>query len=175
MKYKEALKYSMNLLAEDPKVIFIGYNVRCGSKANGTLVDIDPKRLIETPVAENLIVSMATGLAIQGYKPVIWIERYDFLLNAMDAIVNHLNVMFTISRQEYNPAIIIRTNIGSKTNPLYTGITHTQDLTNVFNEAVDFPVIRLENSEHVISTYKTASQFSNSWIIAEQRDLYDKE
>ena len=175
MTYKDELKRSMNLLAKDPKTVFIGYNTAQGSKANGTLTDIAESQLIETPVAENLMVGMAIGMSLRGYKPVIWLERYDFITCAMDAIVNHLDKIHKLSKTQYDPKVIIRVNIGGKNHPLYTGLTHTQDFTEAMKKFVSFPVISLDDVSHVYSIYRTVNSWPQSCIIAEKRDLYAQE
>ena len=174
MSYKDELRKSMNLLAKDPKTIFIGYNTRCGSKANGTLVDIPDEQLIETPVAENLMIGIAIGMSLEGYRPIVWLERYDFITCAMDAIVNHLDKLSVLSHNQYNPKVIIRVNIGGKNNPLYTGITHTQDFTEAMSKFVNFPVLRLEDTNSIYNTYKMINDQNQSCVVAERRDLYAK-
>jgi pyruvate/2-oxoglutarate/acetoin dehydrogenase E1 component len=175
MKYKDALKQSMNLLAQNEKCRFVGYNVRYGSKANGTLKDVKENQLIETPVAENLMAGMAIGMSIEGLNPVVYFERFDFILNALDAIVNHLDKISIISKGEYEPRVLIRTIIGSTKNPLYTGITHTQDLTEAIKKLVTFPVIKLSSVDDIVKNYKTASLWNSSMILIEERDRYEEE
>lgn len=124
--YKDALISAMDYLAADPLVRFIGYGVTNG-KAMGTLKNVSPSQLIEMPVAENLMVSFAIGLSLKGLKPVVFIERFDFILNALDAIVNHLDKIETISHGEFKPTMILRIVVGNQQKPLFTGKTHTQD------------------------------------------------
>jgi pyruvate dehydrogenase E1 component beta subunit len=175
MKYKEALKNSMNLLATDKDCRFVGYNVRYGSKANGTLKEVEVDKLIETPVAENLMAGIAIGMSIEGLKPVVYFERFDFILNALDSIVNHLDKIETISNAEYKPKVIIRVNIGGTKNPLFTGITHTQDFTDVLFKMVSFPVIKLLSVADVIKYYTVAANWKTSMILVEERDRYEEE
>lgn len=175
MKYKQTLKESMELLAQDDKRVFLGYNVKHGSKANGTLINVSDSQLIETPVAENLMAGMAIGLSLKGYKPVVYFERFDFVLNALDSIVNHLDKMKEISKEEYNPSVIFRVVIGGKKNPLFTGVTHTQDFTKVMSDLVTFPVFKLHNPRMVTNYYKYASRLNTSIMLIEERDWYDKE
>jgi pyruvate dehydrogenase E1 component beta subunit len=106
MTYKESITASMDELAKDPDVCFIGYGIRYG-KAMGTLKNVSESQLIETPVAENLMVGLAIGLSLRGKKPVVFIERADFLLNALDAIVNHLDKIELMSRGQFQPACIL--------------------------------------------------------------------
>lgn len=174
MTYKEALTLAMNELARDPKRVFLGYNVKYGSKANGTLAQVPESQLIETPVAENLMMGLAIGLALEGYKPVVWYERFDFVLNASDAIVNHLDKLKTISRGEYAPSVIIRANVGSSAKPLYTGVTHTQDFSEAFRSLVSFPVVRLQDRDRVQAEYAAAARSGGSCMLVEYRDLYEQ-
>lgn len=174
MLYKEALKKSMNSLAKNDKTLFIGYNTKY-TRANNTLSDIPENKLIETPVAENLIIGLAIGLSIEGYRPIAYIERFDFILNALDAIVNHLDKIQELSNGEYKPKVIVRTVIGRKSAPLYSCSTHTQDFTESVSKMVSFPVIKLKNTQEIIKYYNKASEWKTSMILIEQRDLYDNE
>jgi len=173
MTYKEALTQSMEEMARDPKTCFIGYGVTTGF-ALGTLKGVSPYQLIETPVAENLMVGMAIGMALKGRKPVVFIERMDFILNAADAIVNHLDKLATISGGQFQPAIIIRCVVGNKERPLFTGETHTQNLSRAFREMVSFPVYECRTAEEVLTAYRLAFKsidIGMPSIIVEFKDL----
>ena len=154
--YKQALTDSMTELATDPKVCFVGYGVKYGGMAAGTLKGVNPEQLIETPVAENLMVGLAIGLALAGRRPVVYIERFDFILNALDAIVNHLDKIAPLSQGQFHPAVILRVVAGNKRKPLFTGITHTQDFTSAMCHMVNFPIVRLENPAFIEEHYRSA-------------------
>ena len=175
MSYKDQLTIAMNKLASEPKTRFIGYGVKIGGQAAGTLKQVDPSQLIETPVAENLMASMAIGLSLKGLKPVVFIERMDFILNALDAIVNHLDKIKLMSRGEFSPAVIFRVVVGNKTKPLFTGATHTQDFSRAIGQMVNFPVIGLRHAEQVQPGYDMAltnMAGGNSTMLIEYKDLY---
>ena len=87
MTYKETIKREMENLAKDDRVVFIGYNVGCGSKGGGTFENIPEPQLIEMPLAESLMMGCAVGMALESYKPVVYFERMDFITNALDVIV----------------------------------------------------------------------------------------
>jgi pyruvate/2-oxoglutarate/acetoin dehydrogenase E1 component len=174
MKYKEAVKKSMEMLAEMENVVFMGYNISFGSQGYGTLKDIPKEKKIETPVAENLMIGLATGMALEGYHPVVFFERHDFMLNALDGIVNHLSKIEQLSLGEFNPSVIIRAAVGSK-NPLNPGIQHIQDFSRLFKEIVGFPVYTPKTSLEVGEAYNIAKDSKKSVMIIEWRDLYDKE
>ena len=174
MKYKEALKKSMEMLAQDKDVRFIGYNISYGSRVYGSLSNIPISRCLETPVAENLMIGLATGMSLEGYKPVLFFERHDFILNALDGIVNHLDKLEVMSHNQFTPRAIIRANIGAK-GMLYPGLQHIQDFSEVLKKIVSFPVISLENSEDVLREYEKAKKFDKNIMFIEKRELYDLE
>lgn len=172
MTYKEELKKAMDFLGQDKRTVFVGYNIKYGSMGNGSFVDIRKEQLIETPVAENLMIGMAIGMSIEGFKPVVFIERFDFIMCAMDALVNHLDKINTISKGEFTPKVIIRCVVGNKKNPLYTGDTHTQDFTKTMKDLLNMPVVRLKS---VYDDYRIAYNISQSCMLIEEKDLYEQQ
>lgn len=172
MTYKGALCASMEKMAADPATCFIGYGVRHG-RAMGTLKNVADHQLLETPVAENLMVGVAIGMALKGRKPVVFIERFDFILNAADAIVNHLDKIRLISRGEFAPNILLRVVAGNQAKPLFTGETHVQDFTAAFRSMVAFPVLQCRSADDVLRHYDEAfTRLSeHSTMLVEYKDL----
>ncbi|MBL7131601.1 MAG: hypothetical protein ISS45_09415 [Candidatus Omnitrophica bacterium] len=171
--YKEAIKRSMEMLAEDENRVFLGYNICYGSKAYGTLTDIPDEQKIETPVAENLITGIAIGMALEGYKPVVFFERHDFMLIALDSIVNHLDKINLMSDGQFKTPVIIRATVGSK-KPLYPGPQHIQDFSVSFKKMVSFPVYMLNSPQDVMKYYQKAKDSSDSVMLIERKELYNK-
>ena len=174
MKYKDAIKKSMEELAKLDNVRFLGYNINYGSRAYGTLKNISKNVCIETPVAENLMIGLAIGMSLEGYKPIVFFERHDFMLNSLDAIVNHLDKIEKMSYGQFKTPVIIRATIGSK-KPLTPGMQHTQNFTEVLKKIVTFPVYEPLNSKQVLECYSKIKKFENSALIIEKRELYDQE
>lgn len=173
MSYKQQLVDANVFLSTSKAVRFIGYGLMKG-RALGTLKSVPDEQIIEMPVAENLMIGFAIGMSLNRYKPVVFIERMDFIHNAMDAIVNHLDKMRTISRNEFAPAVIIRCVVGNRNKALYTGVTHIQDHSEGIRRMVGFPVIQLTSAEQIIPAYRTA--FDNldkgvSTVLVEYKDL----
>lgn len=173
MNYQNALKQSMEMLAEDEKRIFLGYNVARGSMAYGSLKNIPTEKLLETPCAENLMSDMAIGMSFAGFKPVLYFERHDFMLNAMDSLVNYLDKLEEISDGQFKPNVIVRAVIGG-TKPFFPGPQHIQDLSDVFQKIFKFPVHRLYTPKEVIERYKEASDYNKPVMLIETRDLYGR-
>ncbi len=171
MKMKDAIRFSMNELAYQG-AIFIGYNVKYGA-AYETLKDVPEDQRLETPVAENLMAGLAMGMSMEGFFPVLFFERHDFIFNAADALINHIGRARELSGGEFNCPMIIRAVAGS-VKPFYAGPTHTSDLTELFGEMFPFPVAAPRTSPEVIAAYMTARNFGGPVLISELKELYEE-
>jgi len=170
MTYKEQITSSNTELSKDPKTRFIGYGLQKG-RALGTLKNVPGEQILEMPVAENLMMGVAIGMSLTGLKPVVFIERMDFLMNAMDALVNHLDKINDISKGEYDPKVIIRCIVGNITKPLYTGATHVQDFSTALRAMTNIPVYTALNEDFAKTAYELAVTRNQSCIIVEYKDL----
>ncbi len=165
---------AMDSLAIMPETFFIGYNINYDTRVYGTLKDIPQNKCLEMPLAENLMTGTAIGMCLEGYRPILIFERHDFMLNAFDALINHLDKMSQLSQGQFTPQVIIRAIVGSN-KPLDPGPQHTQDFTKFFQEYLSFPVYNLKNSQEVIRRYKEIQNYRAPVMLIERRELYDKE
>lgn len=173
MTYKEQITESMDALAKDARTRFIGYGLTTG-RAGGTLKNVSADQIIETPVAENLMTGIAIGQSLAGNLPVLYFERFDFILNAADAIVNHLCAAQYISRGKFTPAVIIRAVVGNKEKPLFTGRTHTQDFSLPFLTIGGLRVVQLGKSINAVEEFSAARHdqiLGESTLLVEYKDL----
>lgn len=173
LNYKAQLANAMSTLARDPLTRFVGYGMTKGG-ALGTLRDVPREQIVETPVAENLLMGVATGLALAGLRPVAYIERMDFLLNALDCLVNHLDKAASLSRGEFTPAVIVRVTVGNHQKPLFTGAPHIQDFSAALRTMLRMPVVQLERESNIREIYETAYAQQcqgRSTVIVEYKDL----
>lgn len=80
------------MMASDPSVFVMGQGVTSpwyvGNTAKDLMSRFGLERVIDTPVSENAIAGAAVGAAIAGMKPVVVHPRLDFMLYAMDPIIN---------------------------------------------------------------------------------------
>lgn len=177
MKYKEQLIKSMEFLAKDPKVIFLGQSVSySGNAIYNTLSTISDDRKIETPVFEDIQMGMSLGLALEGFVPVTCYPRFDFLICAINQMINHVDKINLMSRGQMKPRVIIRTSIGSL-KPLNGGVQHTQDYTNTFKDLCrdHIEVILLNEPEEIFPAFEKAlyREDSKSTMLVEHGDFYN--
>ena len=169
ISYREAVNASMEYLA-GKGAIFIGYNVRFGD-AMGTLKNVPDEQKIETPVAENLMTGLAIGMSFEGFISVLFFERHDFMLVAADAIINHIDKIERISHGEFRVPVIIRA-VTADGGPFYSGITHSQDFTSLFKNALEFPVLDPKNGLQILNAFKAAANSKRPVMIIERKSLY---
>ena len=175
MIYKTELIKAMKELSKDDRVRFIGYNTTCGPRMNKTLDGISKSKCIEMPVAENLIMGIAMGMSLAGYRPVVCIERSDFLLVCADAIVNHLDKLPQLSGGQFSFPVIIRVCVGSN-SPLDPGSQHLQDYTDAFaNMTHSLAISKLLHPDDIVATYRQAHIFDEPCMIVEYKGLYKSE
>ena len=167
--YKEAMNLVMTELGESG-AIFIGYNVARGD-AMGTLKGVPADQKLETPVAENLMSGLAIGMSFEGFLPVLYFERHDFMLVAADAIGNHIDKIERISHGEYKVPVIIRA-VEAFGGPFYSGPTHHQDFTGVMKELVDFPVFDPISGVDVLKAFRGARESGRPAMIIERKSRY---
>jgi hypothetical protein len=169
IKFKDAVTQAMTEFGDDGS-IFIGYSLVPGD-AMGTLKNVTDNQKVETPVAENLMVGLAIGMSFEGFKPVVYFERHDFMLVAADAIGNHVDKIDRISHGEFKVPLVLKTVVDDG-GLFYSGPTHSQDFTKVFQEMVDFPVLDPQTPEEVLAMYRYAKDSDGPVMIVEHKKYY---
>ena len=114
-------------------------------------------------------MGFGTGLALEGFLPVCFIPRFDFLILAANQIVNHLDKLPLMG---WNPKVIIRTAVGAS-KPLNPGPQHTQNHTEGFRKMLQtITVIEMMDEAAVMPGYKHALSVTESCIVVEHMELY---
>ena len=177
MKYFDELKKSMNYLAASEKTIFIGQAVEVpGTSMTNTLKEINPKKLLELPVAEEMQMGITTGLALDGNIPVSIFPRWNFVLLAMNQPINHLDKVNIMSNNGFKTKAIIRTGVGSQ-RPLHPQYQHIGDFTDMVRKMCSsLDVIQLNEPEDIFPSYKKALERDDgrSTILVEFGDHHNE-
>lgn len=121
------------LLSSDDNVVLVGEGVPDPKGCFGTtlgLKDKYPKRVYDMPVSENGMTGVCIGLAVSGFRPIMTHMRVDFLMYAMDQIVNNAakwRSMF--GAKAGNCPLVIRAVVGRGWGQ---GVQHSQNLEAMF-------------------------------------------
>ena len=169
----EAVTQAMAMLAQHPNTIFVGQAVKYNSQAQfETFSGVPDEKKIEMPVIEDFQMGFCTGLALQGYVPISFYPRMDFLLLAANQLVNHLDKITLMSERDFGrigywPKVIIRTCVG-QTKPLDAGYQHTQNHTEAFRLMLKtVRVDEVRTPEEVLSAYQRAIMSESSTLVIE--------
>lgn len=84
-----------------------------------------PKQIVSTPISEAALVGFSIGLSMQNKVAIAEIMFGDFIVNAMDQIINNASKFFHMYGKQFSCPVIIRTPMGGKRG---YGPTHSQSL-----------------------------------------------
>lgn len=100
------------LLANYPKVFVMGQGVWSPWYAGNSMLELDKEfgreRVIDTPVSEAATTGAAIGASLCGYRPIVLHPRVDFMILAMDAIVNQSAKWAHMLGGQAHPSVVIR-------------------------------------------------------------------
>ena len=100
------------LLDNYPEVFVIGQGLWSPWYVGNSMTDLDKKygeeRIIDTPVSESACTGAAVGASLAGMRPIVVQPRMDFMLYAMDAVVNQAAKWSHMLGGQASPAVTIR-------------------------------------------------------------------
>ena len=100
------------LLAKYPEVFVIGQGLWSPWYVGNSMTDLAKKfgieRVIDTPVSESACTGAAVGASLAGMRPIVVHPRMDFMLYAMDAIVNQAAKWSHMQGGQAHPSLTIR-------------------------------------------------------------------
>ena len=114
----QALAYE---LKRDSEVIIIGEDVGVNGgvfrATAGLQIHFGADRVLDTPLAENMLIGMSVGMAAQGLKPVVEIQFLGFLYSGLDQIISHASRIRNRTRGRLTCPLVIRTPFGAGIHP----------------------------------------------------------
>ncbi len=130
MTYREALRETLReQMRRDDDILLLGEEIGIfeGSYkiTAGLLDEFGPKRVRDTPIAEEGFVGAAIGAAMLGLRPIVEIMTINFSLLALDQIVNHAAKIYGMFGGQTSVPMVIRTPGGGGQQ---LGATHSQNI-----------------------------------------------
>ncbi|MGE0810361.1 MAG: alpha-ketoacid dehydrogenase subunit beta [Immundisolibacter sp.] len=102
-------------LADDPNVVVLGEDVGVNGGVFRATVGLQQRfgeRVMDTPLAENLIAGVAVGMAAEGLRPVAEIQFSGFIYPAIDQLVNHASRLRNRTRGRLTCPLVLRAPCG---------------------------------------------------------------
>ncbi len=136
----------------------------------GLLKEFGPKRIVDTPIAENGFVGMATGAAMLGLRPVVEIMTINFIALAIDEILNHAAKIYYMFGGQTPVPLVIRTPGGGGQQ---LSATHSQNLEVWFAHIPGLQVVAPSTPADAKGLLRTAIRNNNPVIFLENLGLYN--
>jgi pyruvate/2-oxoglutarate/acetoin dehydrogenase E1 component len=98
-------------MERDETVLHFGQNIATHDD-DPFLKAFGPDRVRVTPISETAEIGMAIGAAIAGYRPVVELYMAEFMLVAMDQVVNEANRFHYMSAGQVKVPIVLKAGYG---------------------------------------------------------------
>lgn len=176
--YREGLHQAMrDALARHDNTIILGQGVTDHKGIFGTTLGLAQEfgedRVIETPLAEEGIAGVCVGAALNGLYPINTHIRADFVLLAMNQIINLAAKYKYMFGGLYEVPMLIRLVIGRSWGQ---GAQHSQSLQSLFAHIPGLVVVMPSNPDAILETYAHAVARHRGPVISlEHRLMYDLE
>ena len=176
LKYADALFETMDgALDKSDNTFIIGQGADDHKGVFGTTLGLAERyganRVLDTPLAEEAITGISVGAALNGMYPIMTHIRADFMLLAMNQIINLIAKYRYMFGGLYRIPILIRAVVGRSWGQ---GAQHTQSLQSLFSHIPGLTVIMPADSAAVLSSYPHIIHNYKAPVISfEHRLLYE--
>jgi pyruvate dehydrogenase E1 component beta subunit len=105
---EEAIREEME---RDERVLYFGQNIATHEN-DPFLQAFGSDRVRVTPISETAEIGMAVGAAVAGYRPVVELYMAEFMLVAMDQVVNEANRFHYMSGGQVTVPMVMKAGYG---------------------------------------------------------------
>ncbi|MCZ8316958.1 transketolase C-terminal domain-containing protein [Phreatobacter sp.] len=98
-------------MRRDPTVWVLGEDVARGGlygQYKDFLPEFGPERVVSTPISESVIMGAGLGAALVGTRPIIEMRIFDFVMCAMDELVNQIAKIRYMFGGQAKPSVVVR-------------------------------------------------------------------
>lgn len=174
VSFREALNQAMDEeMARDERVLLMGEEVAQYNGAykvsQGLLAKWGPKRIIDTPIAEEGFAGIGIGAAMAGLRPIVEFMTWNFSLVAYDQIANHAAKMLSMSGGHFSVPMVFRGPGGAARN---LGATHSQALEAIYAHIPGLKVVMPSNPYDAKGLLKSAIRDDNPIVFIESEIMY---
>lgn len=169
---REALYSALDI---DERVFLMGQGINDPNGIFGATKDLwkvyGEERVFDTPLSEAALAGIAIGASMAGMRPVYCHNRPDFLLLAMDQIVNHASKLNYMSGGKCNVPLVIWATTGMGWG---SGAQHSQALHGLFMHVPGLKIIMPTTPYDAKGLFLSAIEDNNPVLIFEHRRLFNQ-
>ena len=176
LSYREALREALiEEMERTPEMVILGEDIIPQGGSFGVtqdLADLFPGRILQTPISETAIVSLALGYALTGRPAVADIMFGDFLTCCMDEVVNQAAKVRYMTGGQAEVPLVIRSPVGIGKN---TAAQHSQSLEAWFVHVPGLHVVLPATPADAKGLLKSALRGKDPVMFFESKMLYSTE
>jgi pyruvate/2-oxoglutarate/acetoin dehydrogenase E1 component len=174
LNYAQAIREGhAQALAGDLRVFVIGQGLwspwYAGASLEGLEREFGCERVIDSPVSENAVTGLAVGAALAGMRPIVFHPRMDFMLLAMDPIVNQAANWSYMFGGALRAPVVIRAVINRGGEQ---GAQHSQALHSMFMHVPGLKVVMPSTPYDAKGLLLAALEDPNPVVYIDDRWLY---
>lgn len=175
ISFREAIARSMEeILDKNQKAFIIGQGVTDFKGIFGTTTELSiryPRRVIETPLAEDSIAGICIGASLNGAYPINIHIRADFAFLFFNQLINHAAKYRYMFGGLFEIPLLFRIIVGRSWGQ---GAQHSQSLHSILSGIPGLTVIAPSSPFTLEDSYNFSSRiFKNPVVSFEHRLLYD--
>ncbi|CAN5833783.1 MAG: alpha-ketoacid dehydrogenase subunit beta [Chloroflexia bacterium] len=172
--YRDALRAAMaEEMERDESVVLLGEDIGVYGGThlvtNGLIDQFGPRRVIDTPIAENGFTGAAIGMAMAGLKPVVEMMTWNFSFQAADQIIQNAAKLRYFSGGQVNVPLVIR---GPNGGGVQLSAQHTHSLEGFYGHFPGLKVVSPVTPEDVKGMMLEAIRDPDPVIFLEAGALY---
>ena len=170
----QAINKALSLILENNPTSFIaGEDIGVYGGAfgvtDGLLEKFGQERIKDTPIAEDVIAGLAVGSSMTGSRPIVEMQFSDFIVNAMDPIVNQAAKLHFMYGGAVNVPLIVRGASGAGTG---AAAQHSQSLESWFCHVPGLKVVTPSNPQNAYDLLLHSFVDPNPIIFMEHKLIY---
>jgi pyruvate/2-oxoglutarate/acetoin dehydrogenase E1 component len=165
----EAVREEMD---RNERILLFGQGAVAGGPYNtaaGLYQRFGPVRVRDVPISENSVVGCAVGAALTGLRPIVEILYSDFLMNALDQLVNQAAKYRYISGGQISVPLVIRCAVGYGA---CRGAQHSQSFEAVLSHFPGLKVIVPSTPRDVKGLLKSAIRDNDPVVMFDHFQLF---
>jgi len=157
---------------DDDVVVFgedVGQNGGVYRITEGLQAEFGEDRVFDTPLAESGIGGLALGLTINNFRPVMEIQFFGFVFEAMDAVVSQIARLRYRSGGKHGAPVVVRAPFGGGVK---TPELHADSLEGLFAQSPGLKVVIPSNPRDAKGLLISAIKDNDPVIFLEHMKLY---